>query len=77
MLRAWPPPPTDNEVILYRYWKGGRKSREKSSHPAYKPPLRFVLRLGLQKGVGGLGGGGGGGGGGVGAYLWDTTLIDL
>ena len=28
--------------------------REKLSHPVYKPPLRFVLRLRLQKGGGGI-----------------------
>ena len=37
--------------------------REKLSHHAYKPSLRFVLRLRLQKGGG--------------AYLWDTTVNEL
>ena len=36
---TWPPPPTDNEVMLYR--KGGRNRQKKLSHPAYKPPLCF------------------------------------
>ena len=43
--RTWPPPLTNNEVMLYR--KGGH-NREKVTHPAY--PLCSVLRLRLQKG---------------------------
>ena len=34
-------------------------------HPVYKLPLKFVVRLRLQKGGGG------------GAYLWDTTVLVL
>ena len=41
--RTWPPPPTDNEVMLYR--NGGHNCTN-------KPSLCFVLRLRLQKGGG-------------------------
>ena len=52
-LRARPPPPTDNEVILYWYRKGGRnRERNRRILCISPPPLRFVLRLRLQKGWG-------------------------
>ena len=47
--RAWPPPPTDNEVMLY--WNRGR-NRKRNCGIRYisPPPLRFVLTLRLQRG---------------------------
>ena len=44
--------------------------RKKLSHPMYKSPLHFVLRLRLQKG-----GGGGGGGGRICGTLWYMCRI--
>ena len=50
MPRTWPSCPTDNEVMLYRYRKGGH-NRERNRHiPHTSPPLRLVVRLRLQKG---------------------------
>ena len=37
-----PPPPTNNEVMLYGTGREGVLARE-MLHPAYKPPLCFVL----------------------------------
>ena len=51
MPRAWPPHPTDSEVMLYRYGKGGRNRERNRRIPCISPPLRFVLRLRLQKGA--------------------------
>ena len=42
------PTPTDNEVMLYRYRKGGRNRERNRRIPRISP--RFVLRLRLQKG---------------------------
>ena len=44
--------------MLYR--KGGRNHERNGRIPRLSPPLRFVLRLRLQKGGG--------------VYLWDTTV---
>ena len=42
---------TNNEVILYRYRKEGGRNRKRNHRiPRISPPLRFVLRLRLQKG---------------------------
>ena len=47
-LALWLPPPTDNEVMLYR--EGGHNHERNCRIPRlYKPPLHFVLRLRLQK----------------------------
>jgi len=57
--RTWPPPSSDNEVMLY--WKGGH-NRERNCHiPCISSPPVFCTKAKVAKG----------GGGGV--YLWDTT----
>ena len=62
MPRAWPSPPTDNEVMLYRYRKGGVIAREIVASCAH-------ARCSEDK-VAKRGGGGGGE-----AYLRDTTVL--
>ena len=50
-LGLHPPPTNNNGVMLYR--KGGRNRERNCRIPRISPPLRFVLRLRLQKEGGG------------------------
>ena len=58
MPRAWPLSPTDNEVMLYQYWKGGR-NRERNRHIPRTSPPAFCTEAKVAKG---------------GAYLRDTMV---
>ena len=58
------PPPTENEVMLHQYWKGGRNCGRNCRILRISPlPLCFVLRPRLPRGGG--------------AYLLDTTVHTL
>ena len=48
MFGPHPPPPTDSEVTLYR--KGGHNHGRNCRIPRISSPLRFVLRLMLERG---------------------------
>ena len=56
MPHTWPSPPTDNEVMLYRYRKGGVIAREIVASRTQAPPT-FCTEAKVAKGGGGGGGG--------------------
>ena len=59
---AQPPPPTDNEAMLYSImWhrKGGHNCEKKCHIPRTSPPPAFCTKAEVANGGGGGGGGGG------------------